>query len=106
MTNFLKAMADNNLNAIVYKSVEQQPILIRDAMNPPYAERKGVPWMNTFLVFVPAITVPAGFTRDQLPVGITFQGRPYADGEMIKLAYSYEQATHHRKPPSTLVSKR
>ena len=48
------------------------------------------------------ITVPAGFTSDGLPTGITFQGRQYSDGTLIKLAYAYEQATHHRKPPSSV----
>jgi amidase len=28
-------------------------------------------------------------------------GRPYDEGTVIKLAYAYEQATHHRKPPTT-----
>ena len=70
-------------------------------MNPPYITQKGVPTLNTFLVYVPAITVPSGFTSDNLPVGITFMGRPYNDAEMVKLAYSYEQSTHHRKPPKT-----
>ena len=43
--------------------------------------------------------MPAGFTRDKLPAGITFLGRPYDDGKMIKYAYAYEQATRHRQPP-------
>ena len=53
------------------------------------------------LIFVPAIAVPAGFTRDGLPAGITFMGRPYADGAILRLAYAYEQATHHRRPPAS-----
>jgi len=99
MINLLKVMADHHLDAIIHKSVEHQPNRISEGMNPPYTNTKGVPAVNTFLVFVPTITVPAGFTTDQLPVGISFLGRPYSDAEMIKLAYSYEQATHHRKPP-------
>jgi Asp-tRNA(Asn)/Glu-tRNA(Gln) amidotransferase A subunit family amidase len=101
LINLLKVMADNKLDAIVYKSVEHQPTFIKDGMNPPYITQKGVPTLNTFLVYVPAITVPSGFTSDNLPVGITFMGRPYNDAEMVKLAYSYEQSTHHRKPPKT-----
>lgn len=97
----LKVMADHQLDAIVYKSVEHQPTLIRDGINPPYVNHRGAPNLNTFLVFVPAITVPAGFTQDNLPVGITFQGRPYSEGTVIRLAYAYEQATLHRTPPST-----
>src|SRR5437016_1814176 len=99
MTNFMKVLADNKLDAIVYKSVEHQPTLIKDGVNPPFVNTKGVPHLNTFLVFVPAIAVPAGFTADNLPAGITFMGRPYEEGTMLKLAYGYEQATHHRKPP-------
>ena len=101
MTNFLKVMADNELDAIVYKAVEHQPTLIADGVNPPYVNTKGIPYLNTFLVFVPAIVVPAGFTTDDLPAGITFMGRPYDEGTMIKLAFAYEQATNHRRPPST-----
>jgi Asp-tRNA(Asn)/Glu-tRNA(Gln) amidotransferase A subunit family amidase len=101
LVNLMKVMADNRLDAIVHKSVEHQPTLIKDGMNPPYVTNKGVPTLNTFLVYVPSITVPSEFTSDNLPTGITFLGRPYADAEMIKLAYSYEQNTHHRKPPKS-----
>jgi Asp-tRNA(Asn)/Glu-tRNA(Gln) amidotransferase A subunit family amidase len=52
-------------------------------------------------MFVPSIVVPAGFTRDNLPAGITFLGRPYDDARMIQLAYGYEQATRHRRAPAT-----
>jgi Asp-tRNA(Asn)/Glu-tRNA(Gln) amidotransferase A subunit family amidase len=104
MTNLLNLMAANELDAIVHKSVEHQPNLISEGFNPPYISGKGVPSINTFLVFVPTITVPAGFTRDNLPVGISFLGRPYSDGMMITLAYAYEQETHHRKPPQSVPS--
>jgi amidase len=101
MTTILKVMADNRLDAIVHKTVEHQPTLIKDGIDPPYVSQKGVPSLNTFLVFVSSITVPSGFTTDNLPVGITFFGRPYSEPELLKLAYAYEQATHHRVPPKT-----
>ena len=101
MINVLKVMADNKLDAIAHKSIEHQPTLIRDGLNPPYVNHRGAPHLNTFLVFVPTIAVPAGFTRDGLPAGISFLGRPYDDGKMVSLAYSYEQATHHRRPPAS-----
>jgi Asp-tRNA(Asn)/Glu-tRNA(Gln) amidotransferase A subunit family amidase len=104
MVNLLKVMADNRLDAIVHKSVEHEPTLIRDGLNPPYVTNKGVPTLNTFLVYVPAITVPSGFTSANLPTGITFLGKPYSDAALIKLAYSYEQSTHHRRPPETTPS--
>jgi amidase len=99
MFNVLKVMADNRLDAIVYKSIEHQPQLLSKGPNAP---NPGVPTLSTFLAFVPTITVPAGFTTDNLPTGITFQGRPFADGTLIKFAYAYEQATHHRKPPESV----
>jgi Asp-tRNA(Asn)/Glu-tRNA(Gln) amidotransferase A subunit family amidase len=101
MTNLLTVMADNKLDAIVHKAVEHQPTLIKDGLNPPFVDQKGAPHLNTYLVFVPSIVVPVGFTRDNLPAGITFLGRPYDDANMIKFAYAYEQATRHRKPPPT-----
>ena len=55
--------------------------------------------LNTFVVYAAAMNMPAGFTSDNLPVGITFLGRPYSEPTLLKLAYSYEQATHHRSRP-------
>jgi amidase len=101
MTHFLKVMADHKLDAIVHKPVEHQPTLIRDGVNPPFVDQKGAPHLNTFLVFVPTIVVPARFTRDNLPAGLCFIGRPYDDGNLIKFAFAYEQATRHRRPPAS-----
>jgi amidase len=47
----------------------------------------------------PHITVPAGYVHG-LPVGISFVGRAWSEPTLIKLAYAYEQATKHRKPPT------
>jgi hypothetical protein len=99
MFNVLKVMADNQIEAIVYKSIEHHPVLITEGL--AGGGSGGIPTMSTFLAFVPTIAVPAGFTKDGLPIGMTFQGRPYGDGTIIKLAYAYEQATRHRRPPTT-----
>ena len=101
MIQVMKVMADNQLDAIVHKSVEHTPTLIKDGLNPPYVNQKGAPHLNTFLVYVASLAVPAGFTPQGLPVGITFFGRPYSEPTMIKFAYAYEQATNHRRPPAT-----
>ena len=47
----------------------------------------------------PSITVPAGEAFG-LPVGMSFIGRAWSEPKLIALAYSYEQATRHRKPPT------
>ena len=101
LINTLKVMADHKLDAIVHKTVEHTPTLIRDYTNPPYSNMKGTTHLSTFLGPIATITVPAGFTPEGLPVGITFFGRAYSEAAMIKLAYAYEQSTHHRKPPKT-----
>jgi amidase len=51
----------------------------------------------------PAITVPMGFI-EELPVDITFFGRAWSEPALIEIAYSYEQATKHRKTPGYLVT--
>ncbi len=46
----------------------------------------------------PAITLPMGFING-LPVGITFFGRAWSEPLLIEMAYSFEQATKHRRTP-------
>jgi Asp-tRNA(Asn)/Glu-tRNA(Gln) amidotransferase A subunit family amidase len=100
--NVAKVMADHQLDAIVYKTVEQSPPLIEEEINPPYKQGTAFIFnLNTFLVYAAAMNVPAGFTPDGLPVGITFFGRPYSEPTLLKLASGFEAATHHRAPPNT-----
>ncbi|MBJ6762619.1 amidase [Myxococcaceae bacterium JPH2] len=47
----------------------------------------------------PSITVPAGYVQG-LPVGISFFGRTWSEPTLLRLAYAFEQATHHRRPPA------
>jgi amidase len=47
----------------------------------------------------PHVTVPMGFDRG-LPVGLSFFGRAWSEATLIRLAYAYEQATRHRRPPT------
>ena len=101
LTNMLKTMADHRLDAIVHKAVEHLPTLIAEGVNPPFTEQKGASHLNTYLEIVPSVVVPAAFTPAGLPTGITFLGRPYADAEMLRFAYAYEQATQHRRVPTT-----
>jgi Asp-tRNA(Asn)/Glu-tRNA(Gln) amidotransferase A subunit family amidase len=50
---------------------------------------------------MPAISVPAGFTENKLPVGLEFVTMPYDEPTMLRLAYAFEQATLHRRPPES-----
>lgn len=51
---------------------------------------------------LPAISLPAGFTDDGIPVGVELLAPPFEDGRLIALAYAYEQtARPRRSPPRT-----
>jgi amidase len=50
---------------------------------------------------LPAISLPAGFTDDGVPIGVELIGAAWSEAQLLTLAYSYEQATHPRRPPST-----
>ncbi|HIN35989.1 MAG TPA: amidase [Dehalococcoidia bacterium] len=53
------------------------------------------------LASVPAISVPCGFTSDNMPISLQIVGRPFEDATVMKVAHAYEQATtwHTRRPP-------
>ncbi len=52
------------------------------------------------LAGVPGISIPCGFTTENLPVGLQLIGRHFDEESLLKVAYAYEQATewHHRRP--------
>jgi amidase len=90
----LKAMADNNLDALAYPTLRRKANTIGEAQagnNCRLSSNSGLP----------AIVVPAGFTPDGLPIGVELLGRAWSEPQLIKFAYAYEQATHHRRPPAS-----
>jgi amidase len=64
---------------------------------------KSAYWISTTLC--PAISVPAGFTDDGLPVGLQIVGRYKDDVGVLQLAHAFEQATRigERRPPIALT---
>ncbi len=51
----------------------------------------------------PNITVPAGFERE-LPMGISFFGKAFSEGTLIRIAYAFEQAAKARQKPKFLTT--
>jgi Asp-tRNA(Asn)/Glu-tRNA(Gln) amidotransferase A subunit family amidase len=48
---------------------------------------------------LPGMNISLGFACGSLPSWLRMVGRLFAEPEMIRIAYSYEQATRHRPPP-------
>jgi len=94
-------MAKNQLDALVYP---HQKCLVLPIGATFQKDRNGV---VAALAGFPAIELPAGFSSPTatapigVPVGIEFLGRAWAEPELLKLAFGFEQATHLRRPPAS-----
>ncbi len=100
----LALMADKKLDALMYATFDHQPGVIASNImtKTVIADVAGLGnnrRLSPILGF-PAITVPAGFTTDGIPVGIEFMARPFAEPTLLRIAFGYEQATRHRRPPT------
>jgi amidase len=96
-----KVMDDNHLDAIVYPLQKRLVVPIAELNQ---ADRNGI---LASVTGFPAITVPVGFSTPSefaplgVPVGMDILGRPWNETQLLSLAYSFEQATHHRRPPES-----
>ncbi|WP_433868895.1 amidase family protein [Saccharopolyspora sp. CA-218241] len=87
-------MVAHDLDALVYPSVSAPPTELgtrQSHLNCRLAAHSGFP----------ALSVPAGFTPDGLPIGVELMGAPFAEPHLLALGHAYEQRTHHRVPPPT-----
>ena len=78
--------------------------LIKRAHDPKPTDPKVTSNTAPFDVFgLPAISIPCGFSKSGLPIGLMIAGPHFAEGKVLALARAYEQATqwHTRKPPLT-----
>ena len=80
------------------------PITINEAMNMS-PEPAGELWLWNTRPFnaygFPTISIPCGFTRSGLPIGLQICGPNFSEGSLLSFAHAFEQATpsHTRKPP-------
>jgi len=89
----LKLMEDQKLDALAYPTLTRKAAMIGDPQG-------GSTCQLSASTGFPAISMPAGFTADGLPVGVELLGRPFEDAKLVSYAYAYEQATHHRRAPA------
>jgi amidase len=92
-----KTMDDLKLDAFVYPTWSQPPQIIGSVSQQQAGDNSQL--FSPTSGF-PAINVPMGYTQGgTLPAGMTIFGRAWSEATLIKLAYAYEQATRHRRPP-------
>jgi amidase len=87
------ALEEQKLDALAYPVLSRKPALIGEPVR----------GMNNCQVSansgLPAISIPAGFTPDGLPIGLELLGPAWTDARLVSIAYAYEQAVHPRKAP-------
>jgi amidase len=91
-------MTAQKLDAIVYPTSPRRPGLIAET-GAPGGGGPPSPMSIANLTGFPDLIVPAGFTGDSLPVGLSFLGRAFSEPTLLALGYSFEQATRARRRP-------
>jgi amidase len=87
-------MSDQGLNAIAYPTIKRSQVFTGDSQ----------PGSNCSLSAnsgLPALSMPAGFTNNGLPVGLELLGGFLQDAELLAIAQTYEVAMGSRRAPST-----
>ena len=59
--------------------------------------------LSANLAGIPGMSVPCGFSKEGLPIGLQLLGRHFDEGRLLKVAYNFEQATDfHKHKPNVL----
>jgi amidase len=95
-TRLVAFMDSVRLDALVYPTMQRRPALVGE---PQQGTTCGLSAQSG----LPALSLPAGFTNDGLPVGLEMMGRPFEDARLVAMAYAFEQSPGgvRRRPPLT-----
>lgn len=104
ISGFKEAMAD--LDALLLPTTPLPASKIGEEAETELEGKK----VNTFLTFIrncdpisvvgyPAISVPAGYSKAGLPIGLQIVARPWEEDKLLSIAFAFEQATKVRKAP-------
>ena len=85
------------VDAIVYPTWSNPPRLVGDMDNPHGDNSQFIPPHTG----MPALSVPMGFTRSNLPAGLQMVGMLFSNATLLGYAYAFEQETAHRRPPES-----
>ena len=96
---FVRLMDAQQLDALVYPANQARPHTHEGGLE-RFGGEPGT-CQESALTGLPQVTVPGGFIGNgRYPFGVSLLGRLWTDARILSLAYAYEQATHHRKPPT------
>ncbi len=90
----LAAMDEQKVDVLAYATMRRRPAISGEP-------QLGSNCQLSATTGLPAISFPAGFTEDELPVGIELLGRAFAEADLLKLAYAFEQAKGYRRAPTS-----
>ena len=88
----LATLEEQRLDALAYPTLRRKPAIIGEA-------QIGTTCQLSAATGLPAISMPAGFSLDGLPIGIELLGGAFTEATLLKYAYASEQATRPRRPP-------
>ena len=97
-------LESKKLDAIVYPTSPRRPSRI-DADSSSRGTRSDSPIRLANLTGFPDLVVPAGFTGNGLPVGISFLGTAFSEPKLLALGYAFEQVTKARRLPINTPSR-
>ncbi|MGE3491791.1 MAG: amidase [Vicinamibacterales bacterium] len=88
----LATLEEQRIDALAYPTLRRKPTLIGEAQG-------GTNCQLSATTGLPAISMPAGFTTDGLPVGVELLGGAFQEATLLKFAYGWEQAAKPRRAP-------
>jgi len=89
----LDSFAANNVDFILYPTMTGPPTLMKPNMS-------DIQITITFVsasTGLPSITFPVAYGPDGIPIGMSLTGRPYSEGDLIKLVYGFEEAIFNKR---------
>jgi Asp-tRNA(Asn)/Glu-tRNA(Gln) amidotransferase A subunit family amidase len=88
----LATMEEQRIDAFAYPTLRRKPVVIGEG-------QAGTNCQLSATTGLPAMSMPAGFTTDGLPVGLELMAGAWAEATLLKYAFAWEQSAKTRRPP-------
>jgi hypothetical protein len=88
----LAALEERRIDVVAYPTLRRKPALIGEA-------QIGSSCQLSATTGLPAISMPAGFSADGLPIGVELLGGAFSEATLLRFAYGWEQTTAPRRAP-------